>query len=153
VAACATAPAHLAVQQLPSVELTTLDGRPAQLQRAVDGRVAVIALWAPWCEGCVAELEALTRLHQRASARGAVVLAVAVGERRSTVAEFVVKHSLPFPQLVDEQFRFATALGETRIPSTLVVDGTGRIVFSGGALDAPALAALRATLDRPTAGR
>jgi len=58
----------------------------------------------------------------------------------------VQRQRLPYAQLVDERFRFADALGQERVPATLVIDRTGRIVFSGGALDDSALAALRAAL-------
>jgi peroxiredoxin len=152
---CATTPPgprapqdqRLPVDRLPSVELVTLDGRPARLSQALEGKVALVAVWATWCEACLGELEALGRLSDRAGARGAAVVAVAVGEKRGTVAEFVARRGLRYPQLVDEEFRLADALGQSRVPATLVVDGAGHIVFTGGALDERALQALRAALD------
>lgn len=153
-ASCATArpiaPAPHA--SLPPVELVTLDGQPAQLQRLLAGRVAVVAVWATWCEGCAAEFEALSRLADRAGSR-AFVVAVAVGEPREQVARFVAKRGLRYQQLVDEHFRLADALGQDRVPTTLVIDPTGRVVYSGGALDENALAALRTTLESRVALR
>jgi peroxiredoxin len=139
---------------MPVVELTTLDGKPARVDTLTSGKVAVLAFWAPWCEACDAELGALKRLQDSASPRGGIVVAVAVGEPRAKVAEFVATRELRYPQLVDEQFRLADALGQRRVPATLVIDHTGRFTYAGGALDAEALTAVRAALDAaPTLAR
>jgi peroxiredoxin len=131
---------------MPSVEVRTLDGQLMRVDALTSGKVALLALWAPWCEACGKELGALTRLEQSATPRGAIVVAVAVGEPRAKVAEFVAGRQLRYPQLVDEQFHFADALGQRRVPATLVIDRSGRVTYAGGALDADALAALRAAL-------
>jgi peroxiredoxin len=135
------------VAALPALDLLTLDGQPASLQQTLAGRVAVVALWATWCDGCAAEFEALGRLHDRAVPRGAVVMAVAVGQPRDVVARFVANRGLRYPQLVDEQFRLSRAIGDEHVPTTLVIDRTGRVVYQGGALDDNALTALRTALD------
>jgi peroxiredoxin len=95
------------------------------------------------------ELEALARLSERAGALGAAVVGVAVGETRDTVADFVARRRLRYPQLVDEQFRLAEAIGQDRIPTTLVLDRQGSIIYMGGALDQQALAALHAEIKAP----
>ncbi len=155
-AGCAAAPARVAAPaafSLPPVELTTLEGQRTGLAATLNGRVAVVSLWATWCQACAAEFDALSRLADRAGARGAVVLAVAVGEPRQTVAEFLKRHALSYPQLVDEEFHFADALGQKRVPATLVIDRTGNVTYVGGALDEDALAAFRRALDLPVAHR
>jgi peroxiredoxin len=141
------APASALRAPLPKVALSTLDGHFTEVQSLTSGKVALIALWAPWCEACSAELGALERLHDSAGSRGAVVIAIAVGEPRSKIADFVAAHALRFPQLVDEQFRLADALGQRRVPATLILDRSGRVTYEGGALDGAALSALRAALE------
>jgi cytochrome c biogenesis protein CcmG/thiol:disulfide interchange protein DsbE len=133
---------------LPSVPVVTLEGAPTDLRSVLRGRVAIVSLWATWCDVCVGEIEALKRLQAQASSRGdAVVVGVAVGERRGTVAAFARMRGLAYPQVVDEDFRLADALGEQRVPTTLVINRGGRIVFRGGALDHAGLAAFRTALD------
>ena len=146
VAGCAGAPAPRpsGSPALTAVELQTLEGQVRPLREALGGRVALVALWATWCKGCTGELEALARLSERAGALGAAVVGVAVGESRDTVAEFLARRRLRYPQLIDEQFRLAEAIGQDRIPTTLVLDRQGRIIYMGGALDQRALAALHA---------
>jgi len=127
---------------LAPVDLVTLDGKPTALRDALGGRPALISLWATWCEACAGEFEPLARLSNRAGSVGALVLAVAVGEPRAKVQEFVKVHQLSYPQLVDEQFHFADSVGQKRVPATLVVDRDGHVVYAGGVLDEPALTAL-----------
>jgi hypothetical protein len=49
-------------------------------------------------------------------------------------------------QLVDEDFRLADALGQRRVPATIVVDRGGRIVYWGEAIDPASLAAFRGAM-------
>jgi peroxiredoxin len=137
-----------AARAVPSVPVIALDGTATDLRSVLRGRVALVSLWATWCDVCVAEIDALARLQDQASTRAdAVVIGVAVGETRGTVAEFVHKRALRYAQVVDEEFRLADALGEQRVPTTLVIDRAGRIVFRGGALDSAGLAAFRSALE------
>ncbi len=129
--------------------MQALDGRLQPLPELLGGRAALVSLWAPWCESCVAELPSLMRLAERAKANGGAVVSVAVGESTRPVAEFLAAQGAArtaIYQFVDERFRFADALGEKRVPTTLVVDRRGRVVFAGAALDERALAALRTVL-------
>lgn len=132
---------------LPSTPLVTLDGTATDLSSVLRGRVAVVSFWATWCDACIGEIRALERLQTQAGARGdAVVVGVAVGERRETVAAFTQGRGVAYAQLVDEDFRLADALGQERVPTTLVIDRSGRIVFRGGALNPAVLAAFRSAL-------
>lgn len=149
-AACGTqapappAPTQAARGVLPAVPVATLAGDRTEVARFAGGRVALVSLWATWCDACKKEMDALNRLDATtAASREAVVIGVAVGEEPGTVAEFTRKRGLRYAQLVDEDFAFADALGQRRVPTTLVVDRHGRIVFRGDALDARGLEALR----------
>jgi peroxiredoxin len=124
-------------------ELRTLDGRPARLDELAHGRPALVTLWATWCEACAREFDALARVHDATRAAGGTVIGVAVGEPHDEVARFVQRRALPWAQLVDERFQLADALGQNRVPATVVLDRQGRIVYRGGVFDAAALEAFR----------
>jgi thiol-disulfide isomerase/thioredoxin len=129
---------------VPTVALSTLAGDHTELARLANGRVALVSLWATWCESCAREMDALNRLDAKTAAgRDAVVIVVDVGEEPEKVAEFARQRGLRYAQLVDEDFAFADALGQRRVPSTLVVDRHGQIVFRGDTLDGRSLEALR----------
>jgi peroxiredoxin len=132
---------------VPAVALATLAGDHTELTRLAAGRVALVSLWATWCESCAKEMDALNRLDAKTAAgKDAVVIGVDVGEEPATVAEFARKRGLRYAQLVDEDFAFADALGQRRVPTTLVIDRQGRIVFRGDALDGRGLEALRTAI-------
>src|SRR5258706_596294 len=109
--ATATAVTHPVVT-LSAVDLMTPDGKPTVLRAARGGRPAPTSPWATWCEARAGEPEPPARPPNRAGSVGAVVLAVAVGEPRAKVKEFVKVHQLSYPQLVDEQFHFADSVGQ-----------------------------------------
>jgi len=134
-------------QQIP---LADLDSRPITLAKLLAGRPALVNLWAPWCERCKTELPDLDRLARRLEGCG-VIVGVAVGEDAPHTAAFVHQHGLVYPQVVDEGFHLADALRQSRVPTTLVVNGEGAIVHVGLALDQAAVGALEALLSRADA--
>jgi thiol-disulfide isomerase/thioredoxin len=127
----------------------TLDGQSTELSRLVGGKVAVVSLWATWCEACQKEVGALNRLADAAAQSDAMVVGVAVGESREVVEAFVRGRGVRYPQVLDQDFRLADALGQRDIPATLVVDRAGRIVYRGEALDSEALAVFGRTVAQP----
>jgi cytochrome c biogenesis protein CcmG/thiol:disulfide interchange protein DsbE len=131
-------------QQIP---LADLDSRPVTLAQLLAGRPALVNLWAPWCERCKTELPDLDRLARQLDGCGLVV-GVAVGEDAPHTAAFVHERGLGYPQVVDEEFHLADALRQTRVPTTLVIDGAGAIVYVGPALDQAAVGALKGALSR-----
>lgn len=144
---CASAPAvaPAAPPRLPAVQVLSLDRRTASLPELTHGRPALVALWATWCTACAHELGELDRLQAKLGG-DALVVGVAVGEPYQKVADFLQARRLGYAQLVDEEFKLCEALGERRVPATLVIDRSGAVRYSGGALDAKALAALRSAI-------
>ncbi len=134
-------------QQIP---LADLDSRPVTLAKVLAGRPALVNLWAPWCERCKIELPDLDRLSRQLEGCG-VIVGVAVGEDAPHTAAFVHARGLVYPQVVDEGFHLADALRQSRVPTTLIVDGEGAIVHVGLALDQAAVGALEAALSRADA--
>jgi cytochrome c biogenesis protein CcmG, thiol:disulfide interchange protein DsbE len=134
-------------QQVP---LADLESRPVTLAKLVAGRPALVNLWAPWCERCKTELPDLDRLSRRLEGC-AVIVGVAVGEDAPHTAAFVHERGLGYPQVVDEGFHLADTLHQSRVPTTLVIDGEGAIVHVGLALDEAAVGALEAVLGRAEA--
>jgi thiol-disulfide isomerase/thioredoxin len=123
-----------------------LDGHTTPLEAALGHRPALVSFWAPWCEPCVRELPELERLSHAVAPCGASVVGVAVGERPQAIADFARARRLTYAQFTDEPFKLADALGQRRIPATVVFDGATRVVFAGDALDARATAALARVL-------
>jgi peroxiredoxin len=142
-----TGPVGSVPDRVPSQPVVTLTGESTALPRLAEGRVALVSFWATWCEACTREIDSLNRLQARAAERGdAVVIGVAVGEPRVKVESFVRRRDVKYVLLVDEDFRLADALGQRKVPATLVVDRSGRVVYRGDGLDGDGLAAFRKAL-------
>ena len=118
------------------------DGRGATLASVIGGRPSLVSFWAPWCEPCVRELPVLEKLSRAVAPCGGAVVGVAVGEKPDSIASYTRARALTYPQLTDEPFTLADALGQRRSPGTVVFDRAGRVVFTGEAIDERATAAL-----------
>jgi thiol-disulfide isomerase/thioredoxin len=105
-------------------------------------RAALIAFWAPWCEACLVEIPALNRLHDETPRERAVIVGVAVGEA-DDLPGFVRRHQVRYAQLIDQDFKLADTLGRRRVPTTVVLDASGKVRYVGGALDDQAILAFR----------
>src|SRR2546428_12827780 len=53
-----------------------LDGRNVDVGSLLQGKVALIAMWASWCQPCISEIPGLRDLATRYRDRGLVVLGV-----------------------------------------------------------------------------
>lgn len=125
-----------------SVSVRGLSGQPAALSDVLERRPTLVSFWAPWCEPCLREQPDLERLSRAAQACGGAVVGVAEGETPDGIAAFVRRKGLTFPQFTDENFALADAIGQRRIPATMVFDDAQRLVFTGEALDARSTAVL-----------
>jgi thiol-disulfide isomerase/thioredoxin len=124
------------------IPVVSLEGHMASLSKVLGKRPALVSFWAPWCEPCVRELPDLEQLSRTLSPCGVSVLGVAVGEGPDAIGTFCRARGVTYPQVTDQDYQLADALGQRRIPATLVLDGAGHVVFSGEALDARARNAL-----------
>ena len=114
----------------PDVRATTLDGDTFDL---VDyrGQTVVMNVWASWCAPCRAEAPELQEVWEEEQDKG--VQFVGLNTRDSTVAAqgFVESMGLTFPSIFDPdgqvQLQFSDSLPPQAIPSTLVIDGSGRV--------------------------
>ncbi|HEY5720082.1 MAG TPA: TlpA disulfide reductase family protein [Gammaproteobacteria bacterium] len=135
--------------EAPPFTLEDLDGREHTLAQ-YRGKVLVVNFWATWCPPCVAEMPSLDRLQQALAGTPFQVLALNAGDEPFDVAMFLRRVPVEVPILLDENLVVQAAWGVKLLPTTLVVDPGGRIVYRETGereWDHPqAVAALRALL-------
>lgn len=92
------------------------------------GRGVVVNFWATWCPPCVAELPALAKLAGMVHAEGIDVLALSVdrGGADKVRAYFQTNGITGLDILVDPQSAASHALGCRGVPTTIIVDRSGR---------------------------
>jgi len=93
--------------------------------RDLAGKPYILHFWASWCPICRFEqdnIQTLSRKHR------VISVAMQSGDR-SEVANYMQEHSLNFMTLIDEEARLASRFGVKGVPTTLLVNSQGEIVF------------------------
>ena len=103
---------------------TTLDGTAADESIFAGHTLTMINFFEPWCPPCIAELPDLEKLYETYAPEGFQILGVFSTEEGT--AEVVSDAALSYPVLryVPEFDQFQTGY----VPTTIFVDGSGRIV-------------------------
>ena len=119
-------------EKAPGGPLLTLDGKPADLSSYLGKQPALIEFWATWCGNCKQLEPALKAAHARhGGAVRFVTVAVSVNQSAERVKAWQAANKLPGELLYD---RKGTVSGAYDVPATsyvVVVDKTGKIVYTG----------------------
>ncbi|MEM1422704.1 MAG: redoxin domain-containing protein [Planctomycetota bacterium] len=119
-------PEGLVGRDAPAFELATLDGGSASSADLSRERPVVLDFWATWCPPCIAALPALQRIDDDYDGRADVVT-INLREDARVVEEFMERHGLSMPVLMDAEGTVARAYGVSAIPTTVIVGTDGRV--------------------------
>lgn len=111
--------------ELPNVDLTTMDGGTINIQKAADSdNVVVISLWATWCVPCLKELDAISEVWDEWQEETNVeLLAVSVDDSRTVkrVKPLINGKGWDYTILLDSNNDLKRALGASTVPLTLLI--------------------------------
>lgn len=93
------------------------------------GKPTVINLWASWCQPCRQELPEIQSYAAKAAGR-VVVLTVDVRDTRTAGESFAQDAGVRLPTLYDAKGALLRGVGRTALPVTLLLDGSGRLVYT-----------------------
>ena len=113
----------------PELRLPASDGGTVNLAD-FRGRVVLVDFWASWCAPCKASFPLLDALRRDLQPKGVEVLAVNVDERRRDMDAFLADRSHSMPILIDPKGVAAQAFGVQAMPSSFVIDRSGKIRFA-----------------------
>ena len=114
----------------------------------IQGRVAVLDLWASWCPACTKSIPKLTKLKESYRDRGLVVAGIGVGEPADRARRLAIDKGINYPLFVDTDFSFADGLAAREVPTILLVDRDGRIIARARAVDQDLVELLERTLSQ-----
>ncbi|WP_291778379.1 TlpA disulfide reductase family protein [Cecembia sp.] len=93
------------------------------------GKTVFINLWATWCPPCRAEMPHIESLYKKVSEQENLeFLMIALDKEFEKSKDFIDKKGFTFP-VVHASYGLNNALQSQSIPTTLVVDPNGEIVF------------------------
>jgi peroxiredoxin len=109
--------------------LVTSEGQEVITLADLEGQVALINFWAPWCPTCKDDLPMLESVWSAYADRGVVMLGAAFDTTTEAVVESIDLYGMTYPVGLDTGERMADAYGITGVPETFVIDGEGRIAY------------------------
>lgn len=111
--------------QAPDFTLNNMNGQPVSLSD-YRGQKVFLNFWASWCPPCRQEMPYMQKLHEEYGDQ-VVILAVNIGENKSTAANFMMQNGLSFPVLLDNDKDTARNYLVRGIPSSYFLDQNGII--------------------------
>jgi len=99
------------------------------LSEVLQEQPVLLAFWASWCPSCVGEIPMLNEWQDAYGDRELKILSVNVEESRPRVEEFLKKHPLRYPILMDETGETARRYGLAGIPAAVFVTQQGKIIY------------------------
>lgn len=121
-----------AQDELPNVELTTLEGNTTSIQKAAaSDNVVIVSLWATWCVPCIKELDAINEMWDDWKEETNVeLIAVSVDDSRtaSRVKPLTSGKGWEYEILLDPNNDLKRALGASTVPLTVLVKNN-KIVY------------------------
>lgn len=111
----------------PRFALTTIEGRTID-SNSLRGKVVLVNFWATWCGPCKEEMPALMRLKECLAGKDFELLAITTDQQVEGIRTFVRALGLEFPVLLDNTKDVSAAFGVRGLPTTVLIDGQGRLV-------------------------
>jgi thiol-disulfide isomerase/thioredoxin len=123
----------LAQDELPNVNVTTLDGDTVSiLDLALESdNPVIISLWATWCVPCLKELDAISEVYDDwQDDTNVTLLAISVDDSRTVrrVKPLINGKGWDYTILLDTNNDVKRALGAATVPLTVLVKN-GKIVY------------------------
>ena len=120
----------------PAAAVQTLDGKPTDLARYVGKTPVLIEFWASWCPNCKALEPQLQRIARTHGAKVKLLgVAVSVNQTPQRARLYAQKYKLPMELLWDAQGKATEAYDAPATSYVVVLDRTGKVVYTGQGAD------------------
>ncbi len=128
--------AFTASVQLPQTLLKDISGKTVSTDTlSNNGKPMIIDFFATWCKPCNRELDAIAEVWDEWKVETGVKMVIVSNDQAhntNKVKPLVDNHGWEFDQvLLDPNYEFSKALGNNSgvMPFTVIVDGSGKIVY------------------------
>jgi peroxiredoxin len=117
----------------PEFTLTDVDGQTVSL-KDYHGKGVILFFFTTWCPHCQEQFPMLISSYQALQNDGFDLLAIDAGESATKAKSYTQRQNVPFKVLVDSATEVTKAYGIMGVPTFLLVDKDGLVVFEGHAL-------------------
>jgi thiol-disulfide isomerase/thioredoxin len=115
----------------PSFAGVTVDGKPFS-SSSLKGKAYIVNFFATWCPPCRAEIPDMVKVQRAWESKGFTFVGIAVNEQVPNVKNFMRSNGMTYPVMMatPELIRAFNGYidgGITGIPTTFVIDSTGKL--------------------------
>jgi peroxiredoxin len=111
----------------PNFVLTDMEGKEHKLSD-YKGKGVFLNFWGTYCKPCEYEMPYMENQYKKFKDQGVEILAVNVGESDYAVNNFITKHDLTFPVMIDKGREVENAYRVDILPVTFLVDKEGKVI-------------------------
>ncbi|BCO10473.1 hypothetical protein GF1_28490 [Desulfolithobacter dissulfuricans] len=110
---------------------TDMNGRQVDLGQVIGKQPIMLIFWASWCPNCKREVPRVNELQEKYGSRGMYFLGINVGFNDSPerARAFMESTGMNYPVLFDKQGTISRQYGVQGVPTIIVTDKSGRVVF------------------------
>lgn len=109
----------------PAFALENLDGQQTSLQD-LRGKKTLLVFFSTRCSWCIKEVPHLNELYKE-NKNNIEIVAINLGEAKSTVSNFVKEYGINYPVLLDKDFSVAKDYQVAGTPYNFLIDKQGKI--------------------------
>lgn len=110
-----------------AINLKDVDGKNVSISD-FKGNIVFLNFWTTWCPTCRIEMPSMEKLHQKLKNKNFTMVTINLQESASQVKAFFKEFKLTFPALLDSTGEVGASFGIRAIPTTYILDKTGRII-------------------------
>ena len=92
------------------------------------GKIVFLNFWTTWCPTCRIEMPSMEKLHQKLKNKDFAMVTINLQESASQVKAFFKEFKLTFTALLDSNGEVGASFAIRAIPTTYILDKTGRII-------------------------
>ncbi|MEI2469025.1 MULTISPECIES: thiol-disulfide oxidoreductase ResA [Peribacillus] len=111
----------------PNFVLTDMEGKEHKLSD-YKGKGVFLNFWGTYCKPCEYEMPYMENQYKNFKDQGVEILAVNVGESDYAVDNFITKHDLTFPVMIDKGREVENAYRVDILPVSFLVDKEGKVI-------------------------
>ena len=116
----------------PVVSVQSLDGKQVDLGRYIGKTPMLIEFWATWCGNCRELMPAFLSAEKKYGKKVKfVALAVAINQSPEKVRRYLAAHPMPHDFYYDADGKAAGAFDAPATSYVVMIDKSGRVVYTG----------------------